>query len=59
MAISGVTGLDGAFTLDLVVKDDLVDACMYVIYELEKAKPDPTAPIKTARTTWGKTVRPR
>jgi beta-fructofuranosidase len=28
MAIGGVTGLDKPFTLDLIVKDDLVDACI-------------------------------
>ncbi len=27
-AIDGVTGLDQPFTLDLIVKDDLVDACI-------------------------------
>ena len=48
-------------TTDEIVeeKDDLVDACLYVIYELEKAKRDPTAPIKAARTTWGKSVSSR
>ena len=28
MAIGGVAGIDQPFTLDLVVKDDLVDACI-------------------------------
>jgi hypothetical protein len=28
MAVGGVTGLDGSFTLDMIVKDDLVDACI-------------------------------
>jgi len=28
MAIDGVTGLERPFTLDLIVKDDLVDACI-------------------------------
>jgi hypothetical protein len=28
MAIKGVTGIDQSFTLDLIVKDDLVDACI-------------------------------
>jgi len=28
MAIDGVTGLERSFTLDLIVKDDLVDACI-------------------------------
>ena len=28
MAIGGVTGIDQPFTLDLVIKDDLVDACI-------------------------------
>jgi hypothetical protein len=28
MAITGVTGIDKPFTLDIIVKDDLVDACI-------------------------------
>jgi beta-fructofuranosidase len=28
MAIGGVTGIDRSFTLDMIVKDDLVDACI-------------------------------
>jgi len=28
MAIAGVTGVDRSFTLDVIVKDDLVDACI-------------------------------
>ena len=28
MAIGGVTGIDRPFTLDVIVKDDLVDACI-------------------------------
>ena len=27
-AIGGVTDIDGPFTLDVIVKDDLVDACV-------------------------------
>jgi hypothetical protein len=28
MAVGGVTGIDRSFTLDMIVKDDLVDACI-------------------------------